>query len=71
MDMNEYAAIFSDEGLIGLHKSVRAAFDKDEATPEEQEKIYGVREYSDWRQWSDALESEMTKRGVNFEPVPW
>lgn len=71
MDMNEHAAIFSDEGLIELHKSVRTAFDSDEATPEDQKKQYGVRKYPDWRQWSDALEFEMTNRSVNFDPVPW
>ena len=71
MDMREYAAIFSNEGLIGLHKSIRSAFDRDEEIPEDKEKQYGVREYSDWRQWSDSLESEMTKRSIEFEPVPW
>lgn len=71
MEMDKYAAIFSDEGLLGLHKAVYDAFKKDEATPKDEEKPYGVRIYADWRQWSDALECELTKRKIEFKSIPW
>lgn len=71
MEMSEYAAIFSNEGLLGLHKAVYDAFIKDEATPENEEKPYGVRIYTDWRQWADALECELTKRKIEFIHIQW
>lgn len=54
-----------------MHKAVRDAFDRDEATPPGREKPYGVRAYPDWRTWSDALEIVLTTRNVPYEPIPW
>ena len=71
VNLNEYASGFSTNGLLMMHKALRDAFHKDEQTPSNKDKPYGVRTYSDWRQWSDALESELADRGAPFEPVPW
>jgi hypothetical protein len=59
------------EVLKTLHLSLLHTFERDEAIPDGQAKIYGVREFSDWRQLSDAYECELEKRGVYFEKVPW
>jgi hypothetical protein len=58
-------------GLVKeLHKSLREAFDKDEASPKGR-KLYGVREFPDWREESEVLEAELTKRGEPFQAIPW
>ncbi|WP_372988289.1 hypothetical protein [Marinobacter sp.] len=62
---------FSDSGLQKMHLAVLHSLEKDDATPEGKPKVYGVREYNDWRAWADALEEEMDKRGVTHNKVPW
>lgn len=71
MNVQQYLSGFSTPGLQMMHKAVRDAFDKDEATPQGQQKPYGVRHYADWRQWSDALEAVLESRGAPFTPIPW
>lgn len=71
MNLKEYLSGFSTNGLCMMHKALRDAFHKDEQTPQGHEKPYGVRIYEDWRQWSDALEAELSSRNESFEKVPW
>ena len=33
--------------------------------------VYGVRDFSDWKDWSDLLEAEFDKRGVKYTKVAW
>lgn len=66
-----YISGFSNDGLLKMHLAVVNALKADDATPADQEKLYGVRTYQDWRQWSDSLEAELTKRNVQFNKVPW
>jgi hypothetical protein len=66
-----YVSGFSNDGLLKMHLAVLNALKADDATPQGQEKLYGVRMYQDWRQWSDSLEDELTKRNVQFNKVPW
>ena len=68
---NSPASGFSIDGLLKMHLAVVNALKADDETPEGQEKVYGVRTYKDWRQWSDSLETELTKHGVQFNKVPW
>ena len=60
----------STNAVKGLHQAIRNARSADDshAGPD---KPYGVREYPDWRQWSDALEAELVSRGEPFEPMNW
>lgn len=62
---------FSDDGLLKMHLAVINALKIDDAIPQDQEKIYGVRKYSDWRLWADSLEAELTSRDIQFNKVPW
>ena len=71
MSLEEHLSGFSTNGLLMMHKALRDAFHKDEQTPNGQDKPYGVRVYADWRQWSDALEAELSSRNQSFEGVPW
>ncbi len=52
-----------------MHLAVINALKADDAIPQGQEKIYGVRTNNDWWQWADSLESELTKRNVQFNKV--
>jgi hypothetical protein len=60
----------STNALKGLHEAVRAAMMADDrhAGPK---KPHGVREYRDWRQWSDAIEAELRRRNEHFDPIRW
>ena len=60
----------SDSAIEELHRALRKAFDHDEASGAGK-KTYGVREYSDWKQESDLLEAELSKRNIPYEPIPW
>lgn len=66
-----YASGFSNNGLLKMHLAVINALKADDETPQDQEKIYGVRRYSDWKLWADSLEAELTSRNVQFNKVPW
>lgn len=62
---------FSTNGLLMMHSSILQAIAADDNLPDGKEKIYGVREYQDWRLHADAIETELRNRGVKFQPVPW
>lgn len=68
---SSYVSDFSNDGLLRMHLAVINALKADDETPQGQEKLYGVRTYQDWRQWSDSLEAELSKRKVSFNKVPW
>ena len=62
---------FSTDGLKKMQKAVYDALQHEDALPPGQPKPYGVRDFPDWRTWSDALEAELTVRNVPFSKVPW
>jgi hypothetical protein len=68
---NSYVSGFSDNGLLKMHLSIINALKIDDKTPHDQEKLYDVRINQDWKQWSDTLEDELTKRNIQFNKVPW
>jgi hypothetical protein len=61
----------SDGGLKKLHEAVHHAIETDDKTPPNQDKPHGVRQFADWKQWSDELETELQKRKMSFKKVPW
>lgn len=68
----EYVSSFSNDGLLKMHMAVKNALvADDEASKQNKEKQYGVREFPDWKTWSDDLETVLTERGVPFEKVSW
>jgi hypothetical protein len=62
---------FSDGGIKSMHDAVLDALEKDDKTPQNQDKPYGVRQFADWKQWSDALEAELQTRNIPFTKVKW
>ncbi|MGO8954969.1 MAG: hypothetical protein ACLPWS_01115 [Rhodomicrobium sp.] len=60
----------SDQSLRDLHKLIREALAKDDASTTGA-KAYGVREYPDWKRDADAFEAEMTARGISFDKIDW
>jgi hypothetical protein len=61
-----------NESLEILHTAVRNALFKDESPMSESKgPMYGVRSNSDWPEWSNRLEVEMSKRDMTFDSIPW
>lgn len=63
---------FSNQSLIILWDTIEKAFREDEKSISlGKEPEYGVREFKDWKEWSDRIEHEMRKRELPFKPIPW
>jgi hypothetical protein len=63
--------VASPEGLLSMHRAIRDALKKDDETPANQEKVYGVRKSADWVKWRDGLEAELDRRGIIYTKVVW
>ena len=62
---------FSDSALLMLYNSIDKALKEDDSRQQNEIKEYQVREYKDWRIWSDSIEEELIKRNVEFEKIKW
>jgi hypothetical protein len=62
---------FSDSGLKMMQKGVADALAADDATPAGQAKEFEVREYSDWREHADAIETVLDQRQVSYTKIVW
>lgn len=71
MPLSKYMSGFSDNGLLKMQKGIVRVLKIDDETPEGQEKVYLVRELSDWKEWGNALEAELDNRKVKYEKIPW
>jgi len=60
----------STNGLRLLHDTIRGALREDDALPKNSKK-FGVREYRDWREQSDEIDAELTKRSEPILPIAW
>ena len=60
----------STNGLNLLHTTIAKALAEDDAPPANAKK-YGVREYPDWRQQADAIETELASRKEGYAPIAW
>lgn len=60
----------SDGSLIDLHALIREALESDDRSADGR-KLYGVRDYPDWRRQANDLEAEMRRRSIAFEPIDW
>ena len=63
-------ALLTTGSLVMMHEALAAALASDDQNPS-QEKEYGVRSSSDWREWGDKLEAELSKREQPFHPLGW
>jgi len=62
--------VLTNDSLKTLHNLVREKLIADDALPEGQ-KRWGIREYPDWKQQADVLETELRKRKVFFNRIDW
>jgi len=62
---------FSTSGLLMMHGGIKQSLAVDDNTAVEKDKPYGVRAFPDWKEMSDAIETELKSRGVKFHAVPW
>ncbi|MFO0812525.1 MAG: hypothetical protein U0796_04870 [Gemmatales bacterium] len=62
----------STPGLLKMHNAVREALEIDDTLHlSGLPKTYGVRDFADWRPWTDALEAELDNRKVKYAKVAW
>lgn len=61
----------SEGGLKAFHLSVRKAAESDAANPQKSDPYFGVTEFKDWGTHRDEIETELSRRGIPFEPVLW
>jgi hypothetical protein len=61
---------FTTQTLIEFHNKIRECLQKDDENPS-TEKVYGVRSFKDWRDFSDSIEAELSKRGVQVVKIKW
>ncbi|MEO2031484.1 MAG: hypothetical protein ABGZ35_05315 [Planctomycetaceae bacterium] len=61
----------STSGLLKLHGAVQDALAVDDNLPDGAPKVYGVRDFSDWKIWSGSIEVELDRRGVQYQKIPW
>lgn len=58
----------TDATLKELHASIRKCLDADDQNSGE-DKVYGVRKYSDWKEANTKIEAEMTRRNIVFDSI--
>lgn len=78
-DLAAHYAALSDTGIKALHHGIhRAAASDDRLTAAERSvaqefgsnlSYFGVAEFKDWRDHARALEAEMTRRSIAFQPL--
>ncbi len=59
----------STHGLLMLYQAVKLALDEDDGNPDDR--LFQVRENTDWRRWSDEIAHELDHRGTNYTPIAW
>jgi len=59
----------STYGLLMLYQAVKLALDEDDGSP--GDRLFQVRENTDWRRWSDEIASELDHRGANYTRIVW
>jgi hypothetical protein len=62
---------YSTNGLKMMQDGLRKALADDDALPTGQDKLYGVREFPDWREQSNKIEAELDSRGAIYTKVAW
>lgn len=62
----------TNEGLLLLYGAVREALEDDDRNDRDgKQKVYDVREFSDWRRWSDGIAAVLDGRNISYPRVPW
>jgi hypothetical protein len=58
-------------GLKAMQQSIRERLIEEDKQLSGQPKVYGVREFADWKEMSDQIEAELDARGESYAKVPW
>jgi hypothetical protein len=53
-----------------FHDMIRECLKKDDENPA-AEKVNGVRSFSDWRDFADAVEAELKQRTITLTSINW
>jgi hypothetical protein len=61
----------SDNGLRAMQRAIRDRLLEEDELPEGQEKVYGLRQFNDWKIQADEIESELDRRGACYDKIPW
>lgn len=61
----------STRGLKGMQRAIHDRLIEEDKQPQGQEKIYGLREFADWRDQADEIEAELDRRHEVYAKVPW
>lgn len=61
----------SDNGLRAMQRAIRDRLLEEDELPEGQEKVYGLRQFNDWKIQADEIETELDRRGVSYDKIPW
>lgn len=61
----------STAGLLKLHGAILEALQVDDNAPEGYTKMYGVRDFSDWRVMAEEIEAELDSRKVKYAKIRW
>jgi hypothetical protein len=58
-------------GLRAMRRAIHDRLIEEDKQPAGQPKVYGVREYPDWKEQADQMEAELDARGQTYAKVPW
>ena len=61
----------SENGLVAMQRAIRDRLLEEDELPEGHEKIYGLRQFNDWKIQADEIEAELDRRGATYDKVPW
>ena len=65
-----YFQLLTTGAVRELHQAIKQALAEDDRLPEGK-KVYGVREFPDFRQEADELETELDRRKEKFTRIVW
>ena len=69
--MNMNIPALTTDAIQALHSLISQCLECDDALPAGAEKHYGVRQYPDWREESNQLETELDRRKIPYTKIAW
>lgn len=58
-------------GLKGMQRAIHDRLIEEDKQPPTQPKLYGVRDFADWKDQADLIEAELGARGEIYTKIPW
>jgi hypothetical protein len=63
--------LYSTNALTMFHDSIRKGLAHEESLSDQENRLYGYREHSDFWWQADAIELELAMRNQEFEKIDW